>query len=57
MRPWRWTGNDLYKQLIRQSLINGDGLFNALDHLEQTMDGYPTEGQYTVEDEVGLIVR
>ena len=57
MRPWRWIVNDHYRQMIQQSLTQEDGLFDALDRLEQTADGYPREGQHTIEDEHGLIVR
>ncbi|MBV7331225.1 hypothetical protein KFU94_23910 [Chloroflexi bacterium TSY] len=43
--------------MIHQSLQNGDGLFDSLDRLEQTADGYPKEGQYTIENQDGNIVR
>lgn len=57
MRPWRWIINDAYKQVVAQSIRNGPELFIALDRMEQTMDGYPQDGQYTVEDEAENIVR
>ncbi|MEZ4662477.1 MAG: hypothetical protein R2911_33410 [Caldilineaceae bacterium] len=32
-------------------------MFDALDHIEQTTDGYPREGEYSIEDDDGNIVR
>ena len=57
MRPWRWIINDTYKQIVAQSLQYGLDLFNALDRVEQTIDGYPQDGQYSIEDNDGDIVR
>lgn len=57
MRPWRWIINETYKRIITQSLRYGPELFNALDRVEQTVDGYPQEGQYAIEDNDGNIVR
>jgi hypothetical protein len=57
MRPWRWIINATYKQIVAQSLRYGPDLFNALDRVEQTADGYPQEGQYVIEDTDGAIVR
>jgi hypothetical protein len=57
MRPWRWIINATYKQIVAQSLRYGPDLFNALDRVEQTSDGYPQEGQYVIEDNDGDIVR
>ena len=57
MRPWRWIINKTYKQIVAQSLRYGPDLFNALDRVEQTPDGYPQEGQYVIEDSNGDIVR
>ncbi len=57
MRPWRWIINDTYKQIIVQSLTYGSDLINALDRVEQTLDGYPQDGQYATEDDNGDIVR
>lgn len=51
MRPWCWIINDTYKQIVAQPLHDGLDLFNALDRIEQTLDGYPKEGTYTIEDE------
>lgn len=57
MRPWRCIINDLYRKIIADSLIRGTQLFDALDRLEQTTDGYPREGEYSIEDQTGDIVR
>lgn len=57
MRPWRWIINETYKQIVAQSLLDGLHLFNALDRIEQTLDGYPQEGTYVIEDDDGDIVR
>ncbi|MEZ4726987.1 MAG: hypothetical protein R3E79_07625 [Caldilineaceae bacterium] len=57
MRPWRWIINKTYKQIVAQSLRDGPDLFNALDRVEQTFNGYPQEGQYVIEDRDGNIVR
>lgn len=57
MRPWHWIINDLYKEVVAKSLDKGADLFNALDHLEQTEEGYPQEGEHTREDSVGDVVR
>lgn len=57
MRLWRWIINDLYRKIIADSLRKGTQLFDALDRLEQTADGYPQEGQYSLEDQSGDIVR
>lgn len=57
MRPWRWIINDTYRKIIAASLAKDTRLFDALDRLEQTEDGYPQEGQYSVEDKTGDVVR
>lgn len=57
MRPWRWIINDFYRSIIAASLAKGNHLFDALDRLEQTKDGYPQEGRYSIEDKAGDIVR
>ena len=57
MRPWRWIINETYKQIVAQSLRYAPNLFNSHDHVEQTSDGYPQEGQYVIEDNDGHIVR
>lgn len=43
--------------MVTQSLVYGLDLFNALDQIEQTIDGYPEEGEYKIEDDNGDIVR
>lgn len=57
MRPWRWIIHDLYRKIILASLAKGTQLFDALDRLEQTPNGYPREGEYSLEDHSGDIVR
>lgn len=57
MRPWRWIINDTYRKIIAASLAKDTRLFDALDRLEQTEDGYPQEGQYSIENKAGDVVR
>ena len=57
MRPWRWIVNDYYQLIIARSLLKGMDLVNALDRIEQTSDGYPPDGGYTLEDDTGNVVR
>lgn len=56
-RPWRWIINDQYRLIVQQSLQFGTALFDALDRIEQTTDGYPQEGEYSIEDDDGNIGR
>lgn len=52
MRPWRWQIPQIFQGYIAaQTLRDGGQLFDALDRIEQTVDGVPGFGTILERDE------
>ena len=52
MRPWRWQVPLIYQEYIAKQIQRDQGqLFAALDHIQQMVDGVPTEGTVIERDE------